>query len=125
MVDDPSSYLYRANIGKLGNMIIKEWLYLPVDVYGGAGSVGSTLAELLLSHGVGFDGSMELDRIMSGVIIDCYRHYLKGEKIPNIEDLVVDYWVNRRRCFDPTFPRERIACRMERWIQAMASRKED
>ena len=119
-VNDPTSYLYRASIGQLGNMIIKEWLYLPVDVESGDHFVNSPLADLLLSHGVGFDGSMELDRIMSSVVLDCYRHYLKGEKIPSIEDLVVDYWVNRRRCFDPKFPRERIACRMEQWIQSKA-----
>ncbi len=112
-VNKLSSYLRGLNHAPLGEMIRRDWLYLPRK----EGKVGpckkSTLYALLFEHGADFYG----DAIwtMVNIILDNYRHYLlTGESVESIEDLAIDFWFNRQRCFDPSDQRERYEEMMER-----------
>ena len=48
------------------------------------------LAKLLLSHGANHWCVAHV--VMTSVVLEYYNHYLNGETVASIEDLVVNYW---------------------------------
>lgn len=106
-LDDPSNYLREIHDKFLGD-IARRWL-----VKSGR---DSKLCELLLEHGLRFDGSMEIGYTGSSVIVENYRHYLlTGKSVDSIEDLIIDHWFYFFHRFDPDFKREKLEKEMERW----------
>ena len=114
---DLNSYLRKLSYEPLGKMIQFKWLSAYKDNT-------TALYTLLLEHGVGFDGSMELKSIMLNIILENYRHYLlTGENVKSIEELAIDYWFNYHRCFNPTIQRKYYEEMMKKWIITRESRK--
>lgn len=115
------SYLNEIRCGRIGIMITHNWLYLPPEEGEAGRKHQSKLAKLLLAHGAGFEG--DEDCVMLSIILENYSHYLNGNRVESIEDLVVDHWFNFWRYFNSDLKREEFQNKMERWTQARDSRK--
>lgn len=122
--NDLYSYLHELRISSLGYGIIRYWLYLSEGNGKTYNHERSKLAELLLEHGADFYNSIELDYIMTSMILDNYRRYLLyGKSETNIKDLAIDHWFDYFRCFDPDFKREKVEKVMSKWMKAKKIRK--
>ena len=82
-LDDPSNYLRRIH-DKFLHDTVKHWLK--------KSGKDSKLCELLLEHGLRFDGSLEIGYTGSSVIVENHRHYLlTGKSVDSIEDLIIGF----------------------------------
>ena len=108
--------------GRLGRIIMQDWLYLPPEQGQTVRTRRSELANLLLAHGAGLEG--ESDHTMFCIILEYYNHYLKnGISMVKIEDLVIDHWFNFWRKFRKDVTREQFKARMDIWLNAKKSSK--
>lgn len=106
-LDDPSNYLRRIH-DKFLHDTVKHWLK--------KSGKDSKLCELLLEHGLRFDGSLEIGYTGSSVIVENNRHYLlTGKSVDSIEDLIIDHWFYFFHRYDPDFKREKLERQMEQW----------
>lgn len=102
----------------LGCRVRNTWLYSQEK------NKPSQLATLLLEHGTGFETIINLGYDMVMVILYSYRYYLlNGISIINVEDWIIDFYFNRKRCSNPDFKRETLEKKIEIWKKTRESRK--
>ena len=102
-------------------MIINNWLYLQPEKGKRSNYRRSELANMLLSHGAGFEG--EPDLTMSCIIIENYSNYLNKRGEISIEDLAIEHWFNFWSIFKKDLKKKHFKERMEIWLQSKAYKK--
>ena len=122
---EPSSYtnaLDDIKFGRLGKIIIQDWLYLPPEQGKTVHTNRSELANLLLANGAGLEG--ESDHTMFCIILEYYYNYFKkGISVVDIKILVIDHWFNFWRKFRKDLKREQFEARMDIWLHSKRSSK--
>lgn len=98
----------------LGQMIMANWLYSVDDETEVCKE--NELAKLLLAHGANHWGVAHV--VMTSMVLEYYNHYLNGETVSSIEDLVVDHWFSHEyyTCKNSALTKQQLKRSMETGI---------
>lgn len=115
------SYLRTLCVRPIGKQIY-NWL---LAQEGDSSGKLSKLADLLLEHGIDFDGDMGRSWKMVGVILENYRHYLlTGKSVTNLEELIIDFHFHCYHGWDSSLTREYYQEKMKKWKTGMDNSEE-